>query len=244
MIRLRSLLFSAWFFAVSFVMAAFGQILVVVAPRSLVAYARLWSRAILWALPVCGIRVEISGREHLPAGGPMIIASMHQSAFDTLIWFALVPKCRYVVKIELTRIPLFGRLAILSEQIPVDRAGGGATLRGLLRSGGQALANGCQVVIFPEGTRVATGKLAPLQPGVAALARAANVMVVPVATDSRICWRSGPLGRRPGVIHVAIQPPIEAGLRREALMERLQTALEQGHATLSSPLGLVENSVG
>jgi 1-acyl-sn-glycerol-3-phosphate acyltransferase len=240
---IRSIAYSLWFYVVSVVLVSLGQILAVVAPRSLVAYARLWSRSALYGLPICGISVEVSGWENLPKGGPMLIAAMHQSAFDTLFWFNRLPYCRYVVKVELMRIPLFGRMARLSGQIGVDRSGGATTMRSLLRQGGAALAEGSQVVIFPEGTRAPHGQMAPLQPGFAALARSAGVKVVPVTTDSGLCWGKGFLGMHPGVIHVVIHPPIEAGLPRDVLMARLQSVFDDGVEALRAANKGVDNSV-
>jgi 1-acyl-sn-glycerol-3-phosphate acyltransferase len=243
MTRLRSFLFSVWFYAVCVVMVLSGQVLSLFSPGLLRPWARYWSHLLLLGLPIVGIRYVITGRENLPKEGPMLIASMHQSAFDTLLWFSLLPYCRYVVKIELTRIPLFGRLAKLSGQIGVDRSGGATTMRMLLRKGGAALAEGTQVVIFPEGTRVPPGERAPLQPGIAALAKAGKLPVIPVATDSGLLWRRGIFNHRPGVIHVAIMKPIEAGLPREELMRRIQEAWDAGVATFAPPGEPVDNSV-
>lgn len=243
MTRLRSFVFSVWFYAVCFVMVLSGQILSVFSPNLLRPWARYWGSLILAGLPICGIRYVITGRENLPKDGPMLIASMHQSAFDTLLWFSLVPYCRYIVKIELTRIPMFGRLAKLSGQIGVDRSGGATTMRMLLRKGGAALAEGSQVVIFPEGTRVPPGERVALQPGIAALAKASKLPVIPVATDSGRLWRRGVFSHRPGVIHLAIMKPIEAGLSREELMRRLEEAFDTGVSSFTPTASPVDNSV-
>lgn len=243
MMRLRSFLFSLWFYAVCIVMVLSGQVLSLFSPGLLRPWARYWSRLILWGLPIMGMKCVITGQENLPKDGPMLIASMHQSAFDTLLWFNMLPFCRYVVKIELTRIPLFGRLAKLSGQIGVDRSGGATTMRMLLRKGGAALAEGTQVVIFPEGTRVPPGQRVPLQPGIAALAKASKLPVIPVATDSGQFWRRGLVNHRPGVIHMAIMKPIEAGLPRDELMRRLQEAFDDGVASFTAPGRPVDNSV-
>lgn len=243
MTGLRSFLFSVWFYAVSFVMVLSGQVLSLFAPGLLKPWARYWSQLILFGMPICGIRHVLTGQENLPKDGPMLIASMHQSAFDTLLWFSMVPYARYVVKIELTQIPLFGRLAKLSGQIGVDRSGGATTMRMLLRKGSDALSAGTQVIIFPEGTRVPQGERVPLQPGIAALAKVSQLPVIPVATDSGWCWRRGVFAKRPGVIHTTILPAIEAGLPRDELMRRLQAAFDDGRAAFETPLGGVDNSV-
>jgi 1-acyl-sn-glycerol-3-phosphate acyltransferase len=235
---LRSGLFSLWFFGVSFVLVVWGMCL---RPDRLPAHGIVWSRMVLKGLPICGIRIEITGREHLPKGGAMLIASMHQSAFDTLIWLQLLPFARYIVKAELLRIPMFGILAVRSGQIGVDRDGGANTMRQLIRDGGAALDAGGQVVIFPEGTRAGVGELVELQPGVAALATRAQLGVIPVLTDSGLCWGKGPWGKRPGVIHIHIQPPLPAGLRRPELMRRLGEIFAAEVST--QRLALVDNSV-
>ncbi len=235
---LRSGLFSLWFFGVSFVMVLWGTFL---RPDRLPAHGIVWSRLVLMGLPICGIRIEITGREHLPREGAALIASMHQSAFDTLIWLQLLPYARYIVKAELLRIPLFGTLAVRSGQIGVDRDGGANTMRQLIRDGGAALDEGSQVVIFPEGTRAAVGELVPLQPGVAALATRGQLGVIPVLTDSGRCWGRGAWGKHQGVIRIAILPPLPPGLRRPELMQRLGAIFAEEVA--SQRRQLVDNSV-
>jgi 1-acyl-sn-glycerol-3-phosphate acyltransferase len=75
---------------------------------------------------------EVTGLERIPEG-TALIASRHQSAFDTLVWMTLLPRCCYVVKQELLRIPLFGKVIIGSGMIVIDRTSGNAALRALLR---------------------------------------------------------------------------------------------------------------
>jgi 1-acyl-sn-glycerol-3-phosphate acyltransferase len=179
----------------------------------------------VWALRLlCGIRLRITGLQHLPDGAALI-APQHQSAFDTFVWLTLVPRCCYVLKRELLRIPLFGPLLPLAGMIAVDREGGATALRGLLREGERAVRERRQIVIFPEGTRAAPGTLLPLQPGVAALAARIGLPVIPVATDSGLYWGRRAFHKRPGTIHVRILEPIAAGTPRGQLMSRLETAL-------------------
>jgi 1-acyl-sn-glycerol-3-phosphate acyltransferase len=169
--------------------------------------------------------------EHVPAGA-CVIAAKHQSAFDTIIWHALLPDAAYVLKAELLRIPLFGPLARHAEMIPVDRAGGGGALRRMLRAAEAALAKGRQVVIFPEGTRTAPGERVPYQPGVLAIAAATDAPVVPVATDSGRLWGRRAFLKHPGVIRIVVMPPLPAGLGRAALHKALETAIEEESARL------------
>jgi len=228
---LRSAGFGVAFYAVTALIGVFALPLLL-APRSwLRPPLRLWARSTVLLLRVCcGIRVQVTGREHLPAGGAALLAARHESAFDTIVWLALLPHPAYVLKQELLRIPVYGWHARHYGMIPVDRSAGASAMRALIRGAKAAVAAGMQVVIFPEGSRIAPGVRVPLQPGIAALASALGLPVVPVATDSGRCWGRGIFGRRAGTITIAVLPPLPAGLARAALIARLEAAIhaEQG----------------
>lgn len=237
---LRSSLFNLWFYGATVCYALQGAGLRLLGDHAPAGWperlVRRWSATVLAGLwPLVGIRYEVSGWEHLPAG-PAVVASMHQSAFDTLVWLLLLRHPAYVLKRELTRIPVFGPMCTLTEMIAVDRGAGAAAIRALLRGGDRAVAAGRAIVIFPEGTRVAPGRRAPLHPGVAALATRTGVPVVPVVTDSGLCWGRRAFRKRPGVIRIAILPPLPRRLPRTELLERLEAIYRAGVP--------VDNSVG
>jgi 1-acyl-sn-glycerol-3-phosphate acyltransferase len=233
---IRSALFNLYFFAMTLLLTA-GPATVVrfVAPHRTLEVAQLWARVLMWGVRViCGIRVHVSGLEHVGSGAALI-ASRHQSAFDTFVWLTLVPRCCYVLKDDLLRIPLFGPLMALTGMIAVDRSGGANALRGLVRDGERAVREGRQIVIFPEGTRAAPGAMLPLQPGVAALAARTRLPVIPVVTDSGHCWGRRAFHKRPGTIHVRVLEPLPKELGRARLMQSLEAALRTD---------VEENSVG
>ena len=138
---LRSLLFNVFFFAATLVLTLVpGTVVRLVTPHRMLDVARLWAWVVITGLRIiCGIRLEVSGLKHLRGDGAKLIASRHQSAFDTMVWLLLVPRCCYVLKHELLRIPLFGGLIPLTGMIAVDRSGGAAALRSLLREGDRAV---------------------------------------------------------------------------------------------------------
>jgi len=219
MIWLRSLLFNIWFFAATLAMGLLGVLVRWFAPRHALWVAQSWAGLVLaGAAAICRIRIEVIGREHLPTQGAALIASQHQSAFDTLIWLRLVPRVAYVFKAELARIPLFGSLLVPAGQIPVDRGASFSAVRSLLRGADRAKADGRQIVIFPEGTRVAPGIEAELRPGIAALAARTGLPVIPVATDSGQRWGRRAFRKTPGVIHIVVGLPIPAGLSQTVLI--------------------------
>ena len=233
MSRVRSLVFNLWFFGLTAVLSILGMALLVAAPGRVEALARFWARSVLGGLrAICGIRVEVRGHEHLPAEGPALLASRHQSAFDTLVWLAILPRCSYVLKRELLRIPLFGRLIRPAGQIPVDRAGGAVALRGLAREAEAAAAAGRQIVIFPEGTRADPGVVLPLQPGIAAIAARTGLAVIPVVTDSGRVWGRRAFLKRPGVIHIRLLAPLAPPDARPGARGRMMVALA---AALAEP---------
>jgi 1-acyl-sn-glycerol-3-phosphate acyltransferase len=229
MIWLRSLLFNIAFWTVTLVIGI-GALPLLVAPwRWSLPVMRLYAHVVLGLLRwICGIRLRVEGRENLPTGGPALIAAKHQSAFDTFVWFALVPDACYVLKRELLRLPVWGWYAWKTRQIAVDRVAGASAIRHLVRAGKAAAAEGRQIVIFPEGTRVAVGQHGMIQPGIAALASATGLPVVPVATDSGSCWARRAFLKRPGVITIAVRPAIPVGAARGALVRRLATDIELG----------------
>ena len=225
---LRSALFNVVFFAISLVMTLLATAARFAAPRRVLAVAMLWARCLRAAVRIiCGIRLRVSGLEHIPHGAALI-ASRHQSAFDTFVWLTLLPRCCYVFKDDLSRIPLFGPSISAAGMIEVDRDGGGAAIRGLLRGADRAVREGRQIVIFPEGTRRDPNRPGALQPGIVALAARTGLPVVPVATDSGHFWGRRAFRKQRGTIRILIGPPIPARTERTALLR----ALEDGMAAL------------
>jgi 1-acyl-sn-glycerol-3-phosphate acyltransferase len=226
---LRSALFNVVFFSLTIVLTLTAAAVSVVAPNLTLPVAALWSRSVIRALRIiCGIRLEVTGLDRLP-DGPALLASHHESALDTIVWLSLLPRPCYVLKQELLRIPFWGQLVRSTRMIAVDRDGGAATMRRLMKAADAAMAAGQQIVIFPEGTRAPAGTLLPLQPGIAALAARTGLPVVPVATNSGTCWGRRAFNQPPGTIRIVVRPPLPAGLRREALMQALRTQLMMGH---------------
>ena len=222
MTGLRSALFNLFFFASTFVLALSGVWLRMFARHRISDLVKLWARVEIAAVRVlCGIRLEVSGREHVPSGGALI-AAQHQSTFDTLVWFLLLPECSYVTKRELTRIPLFGPLIRPAGSVVVDRTAGAIALRGLVRDARRVLAQGRQIVIFPEGRRAEPGHALAIQPGIAALAASTGMPVVPVLTDSGRFWGRRAFRKRAGTIRIEVLPPLPPDLPRRVLTTTLQ----------------------
>lgn len=226
MTALRSLLFNGLFFTWSTLIHLVCLPALLLPRRVTMVVGAFWVRVGLWLLAViCGLRHEVRGREHLP-DGPCIVASKHQSAWDTLIWSQLLDDPSYVLKRELIWVPLFGWFLAKAGVVAVDRVGGAPSLRRLVRDAKTKVDQGRPLVIFPEGTRTPPGSRRPYHPGVAALYVQLGVPVVPVALNSGLYWGRRSFHKRPGRIVLEFLPPIPPGLPRKAFLDALHECIE------------------
>lgn len=226
MIWTRSLLFAALFYGFSAVLAI-GLSPLLLGPRSWVmAVMTTWGKGVTWLLRViCGVKVEVRGREHLPAGAALI-AAKHQCMFDIFGSLAFLPDGCYVLKKELVNIPFFGWWALRSRMIVVDREGHSAALRKLVADSRDRMTEARQLVIFPEGTRRHPGEATDYKPGIAALYRELEMPVVPLALNTGVHWAPRGILMQPGTIVFEFLPPIAAGLKRAEFMRELEGAIE------------------
>jgi len=191
------------------------------------ATLRLWAKSVTWLLrTVGGVRVEVRGGENIPLG-PGLVAPKHQCMFDIFGTMGLLPAGCYVLRKELTRIPIFGWWAWKGRMIVIDREGLAPALRRMLRDARERLAEAPrQIVIFPEGTRRKPGQAGDYLPGVAALYRDIGLPCTPVALNSGVHWQKGGLVLRPGTIVFEFLPPIPPGLKRDQFMQALESRLD------------------
>lgn len=223
--RLRSALFLVYFFLVTLMVAVFALPAPIIGEKPARAAIRAWARMTLAGLAaICGVRFRVEGAERIPAGGA-IVASNHQSMWETIALFVLLPKPTAVFKRELLRVPVYGWWGLRAGSIAIDRNAGVKAIRAMQRHAAEKVAAGGQVIVFPEGTRVAVGTRAPLQPGVAGVYAAAGAPVTPVAHDSGRFWLHPGWVKRPGTITLRVLAPIPPGLDRREFMARLESSL-------------------
>lgn len=197
-----------------------------VSPAAIRRYAGFWMSGMHLMLEwIAGLRFRVEGLANLP-DGPCIIASKHQSSFETLVFHAIRPELVIGLKEELVRIPIFGWYLKRAGSIAIDRRGAAKAMRSLIKGAERAVADGLSILIFPEGHRRLPGAPPDYRPGVAALYKALDVPVVPVALDSGRYWPRRSFIKRPGTITVRFLPPIEPGLERATFMRRLEDETE------------------
>lgn len=194
--------------------------------RTTIWVARSWGKVnLVLARVVGGLDCEIRGRDKIPAG-PLIVASKHQSAWETFALIPLFDNPLFIVKRELMWIPFFGWLMRKGRMVPVDRGAGSQALIDMTERARVELNRGRQLIIFPEGTRRPAGAEPRYKYGVAHLYAAEGVPCLPVALNSGLFWPRRSLRLRPGKVTVEILDPIAPGLDKDAFFKRLQSAIE------------------
>jgi 1-acyl-sn-glycerol-3-phosphate acyltransferase len=221
---IRSALFTLLFYLGSVPIVLFGAILSVFRASAIQATAKLWARYFWLLLPVLGIRVVIKGE--IPQHA-VIVASKHQSAFETIATLYLWKNPAVVLKAELMRIPFWGYIARRHGAIPVERDASTKAMRTMMRAAEAAIAEDRPIVIFPEGSRFPPGETPPLKPGVAGIYKLLKLPVIPVALDSGNVWPRRRFVKRPGTITLHFGELIPAGLDRRELEARLHAAINR-----------------
>jgi 1-acyl-sn-glycerol-3-phosphate acyltransferase len=232
MIYLRSMLFNVALYFVT-TMAAVICLPSLILSRNLLRWVvRLYARTLLVLLKcTVGISFEVRGLDNLPPG-PCIVASKHQSAWETIAYLVIWPDPVFFIKSELFRIPLYGWYLRSLGMMPVKRQKAVAAIRGLSALAEPNVAAGRQLIIFPEGTRKHPGDAPDYKPGVIALYERLRLPCVPVALNSGLYWPRRSFLKYPGKIIVNVLEPIPCGLPRAEFRKHLQDEIETATRTL------------
>lgn len=189
--------------------------------------ARLWCwQARLGLKAIVGMDLRIAGREHLP-DGPCILVVKHQSAFETVMLHTLMDNPAFVLKRELTAIPVFGWYLGALGQVAVDRGAGVRALKEMVSQVGARLKEGRRIVIFPEGTRTPPGADRPYHPGIYALYKAyPDVPMIPVALNSGVFWGRRSYLKTAGTVTIRYLPPLEKDQDRKTFMAGIKRTID------------------
>jgi 1-acyl-sn-glycerol-3-phosphate acyltransferase len=210
-------------------------------PRYVHDAARKWGRGTNFLLKhIVGIDVEFRGQEYLK-GGPHLIACKHQSLWETAMIETLVPGCAIILKRELTWIPLFGQLLLLSGMISINRKEGRKAFTQIIEGTRERFKQGRSVWIFPEGTRCDPGATPQYKYGVYALYHGLNIPIIPIALNSGYYWGRRHFIKKPGKIILEILPPISPGLEARPFLKQLEETIETASKRLA-PSFKEENS--
>jgi 1-acyl-sn-glycerol-3-phosphate acyltransferase len=238
---LRSLLLNAALY-VSLVGIMIAAVPTLVMPRgALMAFVRAWGRYYLWLCRVVGgIKVEFRHRERIPPG-PLLIASKHQSIWETFALLSQFDDPCFILKHELTWIPLFGWYAVKAHMLPVDRRGGAAVMARLNRQARDEVRNGegRQILFFPEGTRRPAGAPPKYRHGISHVYENLDVPCLPIGLNSGLFWPRRSLNLLSGTVLVEFLEPVPPGLSRDVFLPLIQERIEESSNRLLAE-GLAE----
>ncbi len=229
---LRSLAFNAQMYAMMALMGVAFLPLALASARGARFACRTYCHWVRWTASwMIGLRTEIRGP--VPQG-PAIVAAKHQSFLDIILIFSVLPHPRFIMKRELVWAPILGQYALRLGCIPVNRGKGGAAVTKMVADALHGDADAGQLVIYPQGTRVAPGVDKPYKIGAAALYAALDQPCVPAATNAGLFWPRRGVLRKPGLAVVRFLPAIPPGRSKEAVLGDLRTQIEAASDALSA----------
>ena len=178
---------------------------------------------------ICGVRWRVEGEENIP-GQACVVASNHQSAWETLFLQMLISPQSTVLKKELFMIPFFGWALKRLNPIAIDRKDRRSAMQQVKEKGKARLDDNYWVMIFPEGTRLPWPQIGTLTRGTATLAKYAEVPILPIVHNAGRFWPSFSWKKTPGEIVVRIGQPMPTNIRDvNELTSDLQEWMQANH---------------
>ncbi len=191
---------------------------------------RSWCWFIVWAARwMVGLKTEIRGT---PPTSEVMIAAKHQSFFDIIVIYGAIPRGKFIMKRELLYTPFVGQYAMRVGCVPVDRGKRGQAIKQLKEDVAKGAADPGQLVIYPQGTRVAPDDYKPYKSGTGILYNQLGQPCVPVATNIGHFWPKRGVTRKPGIAVVEFLEAIEPGLEIPVFMKKLEAEIEGRSAEL------------
>lgn len=188
-----------------------------------------------WLAPwMVGIKTEIRGT---PPDYECLVAAKHQSFFDVFLVFSALPAGKFIMKRILMYSPIVGQYGMRIGCIPVDRGKRGAAIKKMVEDVKKGTATPGQLIIYPQGTRIAPGTKAPYKIGTAVLYEQLGQTCVPVATNVGLFWPKRGIYRKPGLAVVEFLDPIPPGLDRETFLAKLEAEIETASNKLNEEAG-------
>ncbi len=225
--KIKSLIFNIYFILSSSFSAIFGLIFLLGSRKFAFNAPKLWGRLNSWgARHILGLDYRVEGLDNMP-DGPCIIASKHQSAWETYSFCTIFPEAVFIAKRELLYIPFFNFHFVKMKTIMLNRKLGSKAKADMVRQAKERIAEGDRIIIYPEGTRKGFADAPKYRQGIGAMYTELNVPVVPVALNSGAFWPRRGFEKKNGVITVSILPPIQPGLSHDVFMKTLESRIEE-----------------
>ena len=189
------------------------------------AAAKMWCRIVRFCAKwICNLETEVRGT---PPDDEVLIAAKHQSFLDIILIFSAVPRGKFIMKKELIWAPVVGQYGLRMGAVPVARGQRGRAIAKMKADVAKGRAEPGQLIIYPQGTRVAVDAVKPYKKGSGILYEQLGQDCVPVATNVGHFWPRHGLLRKPGLAVVEFGERIPAGLPVREFMARLEEDVER-----------------
>ncbi|SLN64170.1 1-acyl-sn-glycerol-3-phosphate acyltransferase [Pseudoruegeria aquimaris] len=232
---LRSLFFSFQIYLMMFLMALFFTPLAIWKRDWAFRAIHTWCRYVRWtAAWMLGLKSEVRGE--IPTD-EVLIAAKHQSFFDIILIVSVTPRPKFIMKKQLKWAPILGYYAMRIGCVPVDRGKRGKAIAKMVEDVNSGRQEPGQLIIYPQGTRVAPGVKLPYKVGPAILYEQTGSDCVPAATNVGVFWPRHGVYRKPGLAVVEFLPRIPAGLDRDTFMKQLEEVVETRSDALMAEAG-------
>jgi len=230
-----SLLFVIQMYAMMFILALFFTPWAVFQRDAAFHGVRTYCRWVRWSARwMVGLRSEVRGP--VPEG-EVLVASKHQSFLDIIILVSVLPRPKFIMKKSLKWAPILGWYGMRIGCVPIDRGKRSEAIRQMVEDVHAGRQQPGQLIIYPQGTRVAAGAQKPYKIGAAVLQSETGQTIVPAATNVGVFWPRTGIYRKPGLAVVEFLPPIEPGLPPDELMARLESEVETASNALMAEAG-------
>ena len=188
---------------------------------------KIWISGIFILLKyICKITHEIQGSENIPSK-PVLVASKHQSAFETFALFYYLQNAIFIHKKQLFFIPIFGQYLKKINMISINRKGGASAMRLMLKQTKRKKNDGFSIIIFPEGTRKKLIEKPDYKSGFIGIYNEMKTQILPVALNSGKYWPKHTLIKKPGKIIIKFLPLIDSNLSRNQILLQVEKKIEE-----------------
>ena len=172
---------------------------------------------------ILGIDYIVDGKDNIPRDKPFLVASNHQSAWETFFFVALFGDPVFVLKEELKNIPIMSSYFSKLGYIYINREKGFSSLKKVISSISKLVKKDVKAfIIFPQGTRVAPGEKKELNSGVIAVNKILKIPIVPIKHNSGLYWKNKKFIKHKGSIKVKIYPALKDGLNKVELRKKIE----------------------
>lgn len=231
----RSLIFNVQMYVAMLVIGIIYLPAAIISADGAVAACHAYARYVRWSASwIIGLKTEVRGE---PPTDEVMVAPKHQSFFDVLIIYGAMPRGKFIFKAILKYAPIIGQFGLRIGCIPVDRGKRGLAIKRMVADVKAGRAKPGQLIIYPQGTRIAPGVKAPYKIGTGALYRELGQPVVPVATNVGVLWPKRGVMRKQGTAVFEFLPRIEPGLDTDEFMQRLEHDIETASDRLNKEVG-------